>query len=147
MYTVYKQSIISAFKTLVHCLLDAYIWMCVSELAFITHPLSPWPNPSSDIHRTASCTCWSATSASRPDLSASKTVRTSLIWSSLVRRECTTRCWRVRQTDTLTDLGAKIQLYSTNVIYIFSWFYFLCSLKDSLMGKDKQFGCKEAEHI
>ena len=56
----------------------------------------PWPPHSSDTHRTASCTCWTATSASSRSRSGFKTARISLTWSSPVKRECTTKCWRVR---------------------------------------------------
>lgn len=59
-------------------------------LAFV-----PWPH-SSDTHRTAFCTCWTATNALKQSLSAFKTARTGSTWSSPVKRESMTKWWRVR---------------------------------------------------
>ena len=56
----------------------------------------PWPPNTSDTHRMASCTCWIATSASNQSRSAFKAARTSLTWSSPVKRESMTKWWRVR---------------------------------------------------
>lgn len=51
---------------------------------------------SSDTHRTAFCTCWTATNALNQNLSASKTARIGSTWSSPVKRESMTKLWRVR---------------------------------------------------
>lgn len=51
----------------------------------------------SDTHRMASCTCWTAISELNLSLSAFRTARTDLTWSSPAKRECTTKCWRVRR--------------------------------------------------
>lgn len=48
-----------------------------------------------DTHRMASCTCWTETSASNPSQRDFRTARTDSTWSSPVRSECTTKCWRV----------------------------------------------------
>lgn len=52
--------------------------------------------PLPDIHRMASCTCWTATSVLNQNQSAFRTAKTNSTWSSPVKRESMTKCWRVR---------------------------------------------------
>lgn len=65
----------------------------------------PWPPHSLATHRMEFCTCWTATNASNQSQSAFKTARISLTWSSPVKRESMTKCWRVRLliTNVLTE--------------------------------------------
>lgn len=76
---------------------DCFCDECVVTLkCFSCSCYAPWPPHSSDTHRMASCTCWTATNASNRSRSAFRTARISLTWSSPAKRESMTKCWRVR---------------------------------------------------
>lgn len=61
------------------------------------------PSHQSDTHKMESSTCWTVTSASSLGRRGSRTAKTSLTWSSPVKRGSTIRCWRVSaRTERLT---------------------------------------------
>lgn len=87
-----------------------------------------WPPRSSDTHRMASYTCWTATSASKQSQNAFRTARTSLTWSSPVKRESMTKCWRVRILHTAMMLIVLVVYHSRlcKQTHIFSYFLLKC---------------------
>lgn len=96
----------------------------VSAITLKSLPMCSLTLAPSDTHRMASCTCWTAISELNQNLSASRTARTDLTLSSPVKRESTTKCWRVRPHE-----GAVQCCHFTfphhRVVWAFTFFVFI----------------------